>query len=107
MENFIALIWIYMCFRAWSRSPEAKLSLTTVNNSFQLFPIFVKKSSILDVAQGKMIHKNFKWYQGHPPGLSATLGKYGKLTILDALKYISRGFLHYASAFNIKWTKQS
>ena len=52
MENFIALIWIYICFRVWSRSPKAKLSLTTVNNSFQLFPIFVKKSSILDVAQG-------------------------------------------------------
>ena len=52
MENFIALIWIYIVyFRVWSRSPEAKLSLTTVNNSFQLFPIFVKKSFILDVAQ--------------------------------------------------------
>ena len=31
---------------------KAKLSLTTINNSFQLFPIFVTKNSILDVAQG-------------------------------------------------------
>ena len=53
MENFVTLTWIYIiCFRVSSRSPEARLSLTTVNDSFQLFPIFVKKSSILDVAQG-------------------------------------------------------
>ena len=30
----------------------------------------------------------------HLPSLSATLGKYEKLTPLDALKYISIGSLH-------------
>ena len=42
-----------MCFRVRSRSPmtfKTKLSVTTVNSSFQVIPIFVIKSSILDIA---------------------------------------------------------
>ena len=41
-----------MHFRVESRSPvtfKMKLSITTVNNSSQLLPFFVTKSSILDV----------------------------------------------------------
>ena len=42
-----------MSLRVASRSPatfNTELSVTTVNNSFQLFPFFVPKSSIVDVA---------------------------------------------------------
>ena len=41
-----------MSFRVGSRSPatfKTGLSVTTVNNRFQLVPIFVTKSSMLDV----------------------------------------------------------
>ena len=80
MENFIALIWIYiMCFGVWSRSPEAKLSLPRVNNSFQLFPIFVKrKSSILDV---RWSTKNLNGIRGKgrpPHKVKCNLGKIWK-----------------------------
>ena len=42
-----------MSFRVISRSPatfKTEISVTKVNNRFQLLPIFVTKSSILDVA---------------------------------------------------------
>ena len=90
-----------MHFRVRSRSPvtfNTKLYVTTINNSFQPLTIFCHKELHLRCYIGlKLIiitwpTKVLKGIGGHPPPstswLSATLGKYKKLTLLDALACI-------------------
>ena len=52
--------------------------------------MFLTKSSILDVTTKccSKIHENSNryWLRGEPLSLGATLGKYQKLTVLDAIK---------------------
>ena len=69
-----------------------KLYVTTVNNSFQPLHIFCHKELHFRCSIGVELNI-IKWYrevlegfEGLPPWLSATLGKYEKLTLLDALK---------------------
>ena len=86
-----------MCFKVRSKSPvkfRLKLCVTTVNNSFQLLPIFLSQR-----APGLQLRcwKEFGWNSvtftkilkgivGYPPWLSATLRKYKQFTFLNALK---------------------
>ena len=60
MENFIAWIWIYIVyFRVWSRSPEAKPSLTTVNK-FPAISYFCQKELHLRCCTGHRL-KIVRW----------------------------------------------
>ena len=108
-----------MCFRVWPRSllkSLMKLSATAVNNSIQqqyLLPLFCHKELhlrcyigfVLNIVTWSMsILKSIRWYLLWS---SAILGKYEKLTLLDALK---KHFLVFCItlnffAFNIKWIK--
>ena len=95
-----------MHFRVRSRNPaifNMKLYVTTVNNSFQSWPIFRHKE--LHLRCWKRLALNIvtwstKILKGmthtSTPWSSATLGKYEKHTLLDALKT-------HLEVFNIKF----
>ena len=108
MESFYYLsLHLSMLFRVQSRSPvkfKTKLSVTAIINTFLLLYIyrfFLTKSSFLDVTTKccSKIHKNSKryWLRGEPLWLSATLGKYQKLTFLDAVKVHFQRFFRLSS----------
>ena len=93
-----------MDLRVGSRSPvtfKMMLYVITVNNSFQPLPIFCHKELRLRCCMHRtwiefcnMIHKDCERYWWSSPSLSATLAKYEKLTLLDALKIDFRRFSH-------------
>ena len=82
-------------FRVGSRGPvtfKTKLYVTTVNNSLQLLPVFCQKEIHLRCCIGLELNivtksiKILKGFRGHFSRSSATLGKYEKHTLQDALK---------------------
>ena len=92
----------FMHFRVGSRSPvtfEAKLYVTKVNNSFLPLFIFCYKEHHVRCCIGltlNIVTWSTNRYQGHPSSWSsATLGKYEKLTFLDAFK------IHFQKFFEL------
>ena len=84
-----------MHFRVGSRGPvtfKIKLYVTTVKYSLQLLPVFCQKEIHLRCCIGLELNiatqsaKILKGFRGHSPRSSATLGKYEKHTLQDALK---------------------
>ena len=110
-----SISFVIMCFRVGSRSPmtfKTKLSVTTVNSSFQVIPIFYHKELYLRYCIGLVLNivtwsmKHLKDMGGvggvgHLPWLSATLGKYKKLTLLDILKIHFQTFFALDEVFFI------
>ena len=88
MEYFI-LLSKFICFRSGSRSPvtfKTNHSVATAT-TVSIFPIFCNKELHFKCCLG--VELNIVTW------LSAILGKYEKLILLDALKiYIVRDFLH-------------
>ena len=105
-----SISFVIMCFRVGSRSPmtfKTKLSVTTVNSSFQVIPIFYHKELYLRYCIGLVVNivtwstKHLKDMRGHLPWLSAILGKYEKLTLLDTLKIHFQTFFALDQVFLI------
>ena len=94
-----------MSFRVRSRSPatfKTELSVTTVNSSFQLFPIFCHKELHLRCCIGLELNivastkiQGVLGYQGAPPVIDYNLRKILKLTSLDALQ------IHFQKFFTL------
>ena len=92
----------FLHFRVGSRSPvtfKTKLYVTTVNNSFLPLFIFCYKEHHVRCCIGltlNIVTWSTNRYQGHPSSWSsATLGKYEKLTFLDAFK------IHFQKFFEL------
>ena len=95
-----------MCFIVGSRSLvrfKTKLSVTTIDSNFHLLPIFCHKKLHLRCCIGLLLNivtcpvKILKGIRGCLPWSTATLGKYEKLTVLDALK------IHFQRFFALSW----
>ena len=98
MEYFIALSWIHWCIPesdlgALSHLIQSSIYVTTVNKGFQPFTFFCHKELHLGCFIGLELNivtwsiKSLNGTRALPTSCSsATLGKYEKLTLLDALK---------------------
>ena len=104
-NTFIALAYIYLCVSdsylgALLHLRQSSLQQQSLTFSCYDIPIFFAKSSILDVTTKSCskIHENSNryWLRGEPLWLSATLGKYQKLTLLDAVK------IHFQRFFRLR-----
>ena len=100
-------------FRGVSKSPvifKMKLYVTTLKNSFQSWPIFCCKEIHFRCCLGVELNiwkgnKKSERYMGQPIWLNTNLGKYEKLTLLDAPKIDFQKFFKLNFfALNIKWT---
>ena len=100
-----------MCFRVWSRSLvifKAKLSATTVNNCFQLFPIFCSKELHQRCCKGlelNIVRWSTKILKGitpppHPPMIKCHLGK---IWIIHHPRFLDATKIHFQRFFTLSF----
>ena len=106
-----------LSFRVGSRSPatfKTELSVTTVNNSFQLYPIFCHKEFRLrcfvwlklSIVTWSTKIWGVLWYQGAPPMIECNLGNIWKTHFLRCSKNTFPEVFHinYLSTNPTKWS---